>query len=687
MDTDEDTSVADSKPKESTRTNSTRGSTRRPLGEEQLQSPNSTPVKAHRASSPPSSVYTPRSSLFSKNGSARSGKTASTELDADEDVQTPVVEKVSNRGVKRAAPAASHALKTTTPTKRTKIAHLSSAKTDTTSTSAASSPTKSPCVTVVAKRKAKAKASELQKNVKRNVQAARHPTQLAPSAAAYAEDEEEASRILAQLGNGSSSSSKHIAQLSPLTRAKYLLHVGSTPSFLPGREKEFTEILEKVENAVDEGTGQCLYISGVPGTGKTATVRQVMRTLEKKRAGEAARKGAGEGEVSKEFNFVEINGMKISDASQVYSILWNAIDGTNKRSGGGGGNGAGASEEDSAEEGLASSHRTISSKSALDKLRLHFDKFSKKSTSGKNSSKRKMTVLLLDEMDQLITVKQDVIYNLFNWPNTQNSKLLVIALANTMDLPQRALSAKVASRLGWQSVTFTPYTYQQLQQIVQARLGISTAAHQVPESVKALTAGCEDIFEERAIEFMAKKVGNVNGDARRMLDIARRAIEKVEQETPDSRTRNNKRPAAAVKVTIQHASAVISDMAQSGKAKHISALSMHTKLLLWSTIACIRKTGLLEVSFEDLHAHHVALCNNHRFGVASQSKSAAMAITTDSLLGPLATLCSLGLLVPAGSNFGSAHAGVYSRYLLGVREDEVRFALREDSDERFKSLT
>ena len=54
----------------------------------------------------------------------------------------------------------------------------------------------------------------------------------------------------------------------------------------------------------------------------------------------------------------------------------------------------------------------------------------------------------MDELDQLLTTKQDVVYNFFNWPNLVGSKLIVLAVANTHDLPERTLSAKVRSRLG-----------------------------------------------------------------------------------------------------------------------------------------------------------------------------------------------------------------------------------------------
>jgi origin recognition complex subunit 1 len=56
----------------------------------------------------------------------------------------------------------------------------------------------------------------------------------------------------------------------------------------------------------------------------------------------------------------------------------------------------------------------------------------------------------MDELDQLMTAKQDVVYNFFNWPNITESdaKLIVIAVANTHDLPERAMIGRVRSRIG-----------------------------------------------------------------------------------------------------------------------------------------------------------------------------------------------------------------------------------------------
>jgi len=58
------------------------------------------------------------------------------------------------------------------------------------------------------------------------------------------------------------------------------------------------------------------------------------------------------------------------------------------------------------------------------------------------------SVVLMDELDQLMTAKQDVVYNFFNWPTLAGAKLVVLAVANTMDLPERVMSGRVRSRLG-----------------------------------------------------------------------------------------------------------------------------------------------------------------------------------------------------------------------------------------------
>ncbi|KAJ1914026.1 Origin recognition complex, subunit 1 [Tieghemiomyces parasiticus] len=240
-----------------------------------------------------------------------------------------------------------------------------------------------------------------------------------------------------------------------LQQARENLHVSAVPDSLPGRESEFQEILGHLETALRDATGTCIYISGVPGTGKTATVREIIRHLSQQAT---AHRGPA-------FRFVEINGMKLTEPAQAYSILYQFLSGDK-----------------------------VTPKHAADLLEQRFRD---------PNDDPQPCVVLMDELDLLVTRKQTIMYNFFEWPNRAHSRLIVVAIANTMDLPERVLTNKVSSRLGLTRINFQPYTHQQLYSIVASRL-------------RGLAA-----FDSDAIELCARKVSSVSGDARRALDICR----------------------------------------------------------------------------------------------------------------------------------------------------------------------
>lgn len=195
----------------------------------------------------------------------------------------------------------------------------------------------------------------------------------------------------------------------PYALARHRLHVSTLPPSLPCREAEFSEVYSHLSAAITEGTGSCIYISGTPGTGKTATVREVISQLQH----------MVQLEELDDFTFVEINGMKVTDPHQAYSLLWEAIKGDR-----------------------------VSPTQALGLLESEFST---------PSPRRVPCVVLMDELDQLVTKGQGVMYNFFNWPGGRYSRLIVLAVANTMDLPERTLSNKISSRLGMSLFFFSSF--------------------------------------------------------------------------------------------------------------------------------------------------------------------------------------------------------------------------------------
>ncbi|XP_025832150.1 origin recognition complex subunit 1 [Agrilus planipennis] len=295
-----------------------------------------------------------------------------------------------------------------------------------------------------------------------------------------------------------------------LSTACSQLHVSYVPDSLPCREKEYSNIFNFLQGKLVDEIGGCMYISGVPGTGKTATVTEVIKHLQ-----QSSSKGS-----SPTFSYVSINGMKLSEPRQAYVEILKQLDGK--------------------------SMRWEQAQTTLE------NKFSR------SSKKMNPTILVVDELDILCTKRQDVVYNLLDWPTKSHAQLIVITIANTMDLPERLLMSRVTSRLGLTRLTFQPYNFKQLQEIITKRL-LGT-----------------NIFNPDAVQLVARKVASVSGDARRALDICRRAVEIAQQEGPETL------------VGMRHVTAALSAMITQPKIQAISHCSQLEKILLQSVVAEVR---------------------------------------------------------------------------------------------------
>jgi cell division control protein 6 len=133
-------------------------------------------------------------------------------------------------------------------------------------------------------------------------------------------------------------------------------------------------------------------------------------------------------------------------------------------------------------------------------------------------SKHKMTLLVLDEIDQLCSAgkKQNVLYQIFEWPSLLNSKLILVGIANSLDLTDRLLVRLQANcDLKPKDIHFSAYTKAQIVDIFKSRLEDS---------------GVSDLFPPAAIQLLAAKVSAVSGDIRRALNIGKRVVELAELE-------------------------------------------------------------------------------------------------------------------------------------------------------------
>uniref|UniRef100_A0A9L0J8E7 Origin recognition complex subunit 1 n=1 Tax=Equus asinus TaxID=9793 RepID=A0A9L0J8E7_EQUAS len=336
--------------------------------------------------------------------------------------------------------------------------------------------------------------------------------------------------------------SRNLAAQEPasvLEEARLRLHVSAVPESLPCREQEFQDIYNFVESKLLDQTGGCMYISGVPGTGKTATVHEVIRGLQQ----------AAQANDVPPFQYVEVNGMKLTEPHQVYVQILQKLTGQKATA-------------IHAAELLAKRFRT-------------------------QGSSQETTVLLVDE--------------------------------------------------GLTRMSFQPYTHSQLQQILVSRL-------------KHLRA-----FEDDAIQFVARKVAALSGDARRCLDICRRATDICEFSC--------QKPGSPGLVTVAHLLEAVDEMFSSSYITAIKNSSVLEQSFLRAILAEFRRSGLEEATFQQVYSQHVALCRMEGLPYPTMTETMAVCCQLGS--------CRLLLVEPSRND-------LLLRVRLNVSQDDVLYALKEE---------
>lgn len=248
------------------------------------------------------------------------------------------------------------------------------------------------------------------------------------------------------------------------SKARKALH-SAVPENLIGRESEQEKLENFIQSHLDNQSSGSIYVSGAPGTGKTACLSKIMIKPNFK----------------KSFKIIYINCTSMKSAASIYSKVCEELDLQSQKSG--------------------RNCKTL------------IENYLAKPKSSR-SSNNKMTLLVLDEMDQLGTQNQAVLYSIFEWPKFENSKLVLVGIANALDLTDRLLPRLQARcELKPTLLHFQPYSKEQILNILKGRL----------EEENVL-----EVYTPSALQMLAAKVAATSGDIRRALDIGRRGVEIAE---------------------------------------------------------------------------------------------------------------------------------------------------------------
>lgn len=235
------------------------------------------------------------------------------------------------------------------------------------------------------------------------------------------------------------------------------LHSGFTDS-LPGREEQIKCLKYFLNKHITDNVSASMYISGPPGTGKTVSLHSLFAS----------------NIVNKNFIIVYVNCSMIKSATHVYAKIAEILK-----------LGCSAQREciSAIEQYLKTKHRSI--------------------------------LLVLDEIDQLSSKNQSILYQIFEWPTIPQSRMVVIGIANSLDLTDRLLPMlKTKVSLQPELLNFPPYTKLELMNIITHRLE---------------NTGIVEVFHANAIQLLAAKIASFRGDVRYALDVTRRVIELADE--------------------------------------------------------------------------------------------------------------------------------------------------------------
>ncbi|OAA61228.1 cell division control protein [Niveomyces insectorum RCEF 264] len=255
----------------------------------------------------------------------------------------------------------------------------------------------------------------------------------------------------------------------------------------------------------------CLYVSGPPGTGKSALVEEVTDAFC------AAARPAGA--VRKAY----VNCMSIRSVHDLYNTLLRLL----------------RADGDDDEDDKDDDNAPLTEAAAVSALQALCVPKIKRTKTNKTTTARMAVryLVVLDEIDHLLTLDVASLYRVIEWAMRPASRLALVGIANALDLTDRFLPRLKARNLRPALLPFLPYTAPQIKAIVTARLQSLVPASSSASSSPPSSPEKNDVlplFHPAAIELCARKVASQTGDLRKVFEILRRALDLVEAEAREA---------------------------------------------------------------------------------------------------------------------------------------------------------
>ena len=319
--------------------------------------------------------------------------------------------------------------------------------------------------------------------------------------------------------------------------------------YLPCREKEQKTIYNYIQEGLQtNGNYNSLYIAGMPGTGKTVCVKTVINIIESEfQKNRKNKKNKDNSHDCPSFTKLFICGTEYPTVNNVYKTIYSFI---------------------------FSSKKGITSKKCTNILNKFFSNRNNYDISRLNDPSNSHIILVIDEIDFLINRNQNLLYNIFNWTTYEESKLIVISISNTLDLPNH-LTPKIKSRMGNNKLMFKPYNKDELIKIIKSK-GVDY-----------------ENFTSDAIKLSCMKVAAINGDLRRIIQILTRAKELYNL----SAKKNQKNKKIDKNFIIK----ACEDLFNSRLTKVIKSLQISDKIIICAILSKMKDENENKIKVSDLY--------------------------------------------------------------------------------------